>query len=90
MLQNGSPYLCCTYGTWSGGQHKHCYRSYKSQNWITQEEFNYLKNEEKRRQKEIEKKIKKDKKERIVQAKKACDRAQSLSQYENHSANLEP
>lgn len=20
--QNGSPYLCCTYGTWSGGQHK--------------------------------------------------------------------
>ncbi len=21
--QNGNPYLCCTYGTWSGGQHKH-------------------------------------------------------------------
>lgn len=89
MHQNGNPYLCCTYGTWSEGQHKHCYRSYKSENWISQEELNYLWNEEKRKQKEIEEKIKKDKEERIVQAKKAWDRAQTISQSKIHTAYLE-
>lgn len=87
--QNGNPYLCCTYGTWSGGQHKHCYKSYKSENWITQEEFNYLRGEEKRRQEEIEEKIKKDKEIRIGQAKKAWDRAQTVPQSKNHNAYLE-
>lgn len=89
MHQNGSPYLCCTYGTWSGGQHKYSYKSYKSENCISQDEFNYLRNEEKRRQKEIEENIKNDKEERIVQAKKAWDRAQSISQHKNHTAYLE-
>lgn len=87
--QNGNPYLCCTYGTWSGGQHKHCYKSYKSENDITQEEFNYLRSEEKRRQQEFEDKIKKDKEERVIQAKKAWDRAQAISQSKNHIAYLE-
>lgn len=89
MHQNGNPYLCCTYGTWSAGQHKHCYRSYKSENWISQEELNYLWNEEKRKQKEIEEKIKKDKEEGIIQAKKAWDRAQTISQSKIHTAYLE-
>lgn len=89
MHQNGNPYLCCTYGTWSGSQHKYSYTSYKSENWISQEEFSYLRNEEKRKQKEIEEKIKKDKEERIAQAKKAWDRAQSISQHKNHTAYLE-
>ena len=55
--QNGNPYLCCTYGTWSGGQYKHCYKSYRSENGITQEELNYLRNEEKRRQQETRPKL---------------------------------
>lgn len=87
--QNGNPYLCCTYGTWTGGQHKYCYKSYKSESWISQEEFNYLRNEEKLRKKEIEEKIKKDMEVRIVQAKKAWDRGQSISQHKNHTAYLE-
>lgn len=87
--QNGSPYLCCTYGTWSRGQHKFFYKSYKSEPWITSEEHNYLRSEEKRRQKEIEEKIKKDKEERIAQAKTAWDRAQEVSQHKNHTGYLD-
>lgn len=87
--RNGTSYLCCTYGTWSGGLHTYYYKSYKNENWMTQEEFSYLRSEEKRRQKEIEEKIKKDKEERVVQAKKAWDRAKTTSQTKNHTAYLE-
>ncbi|MDB2613626.1 toprim domain-containing protein [Chlamydiales bacterium] len=64
----GSPYLTCTYGTWSGGQEGYVYRSYVANKTLSNDELFEVKTREKERRKLFDQQREEDQANRVRQA----------------------